>query len=99
MMNVHIWRSPAAIRSHCGLVGELALGGDCAEWLMNLSQLPKMVVAVNRAADRDYPDEDIPFHSRWRHLPAVTFANGGFREDLRLKEEGGECQHERRCRG
>jgi hypothetical protein len=87
-MDVQFWRSPATIRTRCGWVGQQALQGVCPEWHLDLDRIPEVVAAVIRVMKRDYPDGDIPFHSRWRHLPDAAVHTGDPKEDLRLKVEG-----------
>lgn len=87
-MDVQFWRSPATIRTRCGWVGQQALQGVCPEWHLDLDRIPEVVIAVLRVMKRDYPDGDIPFHSRWRHLPDAAVHTGDPKEDLRLKVEG-----------
>ncbi|ARV58947.1 uracil phosphoribosyltransferase [Nostocales cyanobacterium HT-58-2] len=63
-------RSPGAIRERCGQLFELAVEGQSRHFSCNLTQLPKVAEYVTRVIREQYPDLQIPFHSRWRHFEA-----------------------------
>ncbi|MEN9205877.1 MAG: DUF1688 family protein [Thermostichales cyanobacterium SZTDM-1c_bins_54] len=88
MQDVTYWRSPQTIRDRCRLVAQRCQAGECREWTWNLTQVDAVATAVLEVMGRDYPDGNIPFHSRWRHLPNAHIQTGDALEDLRLKLEG-----------
>lgn len=63
-------RSPGAIRECCGRLFDLA----CAERLRyfgcDLSRLGEVAGYVVGVMRQQYPDLQVPFHSRWRHFEA-----------------------------
>ncbi|NMF65446.1 URC4/urg3 family protein [Brasilonema octagenarum] len=63
-------RSPSAIRDRCEQLFELALIGESHHFNCDLTQLPKVAEYVIEVMREQYPDLQIPFHSRWRHFEA-----------------------------
>ncbi len=61
-------RSPAAIRDRCGYLFELACADRLSHFRCDLSQLERVADYVLQVMRSDYPDLDVPFHSRWRHF-------------------------------
>jgi hypothetical protein len=61
-------RSPAAIRERCGQLFELACKDRLQHFRCDLSHLERVADYVIQTMRRDYPDLQIPFHSRWRHF-------------------------------
>ncbi|MBW4633062.1 MAG: URC4/urg3 family protein [Iphinoe sp. HA4291-MV1] len=63
-------RSPSAIRERCGQLFELAIEGKLHYFSCDLTHLPKVAEYVIEVMREQYPDLQIPFHSRWRHFEA-----------------------------
>ncbi|NMG22702.1 URC4/urg3 family protein [Brasilonema bromeliae] len=63
-------RSPSAIRDRCEQLFELAVIGESDYFNCDLTQLPKVAEYVIEVMREQYPDLQIPFHSRWRHFEA-----------------------------
>ncbi len=61
-------RSPAAIRDRCTQLFELACSDQLRYFRCDLSQLERVADYVIAAIRQQYPDLQIPFHSRWRHF-------------------------------
>ncbi|MEH1944584.1 MAG: URC4/urg3 family protein [Nostoc sp.] len=61
-------RSPAAIRERCGQLFALVIEGQSRYFTCDLTQLTKVADYVIEVIRCDYPDLEIPFHSRWRHF-------------------------------
>ena len=61
-------RSPAAIRERCGQLFALAIEGQSRYFTCDLTQLIKVADYVIEVMRGEYPDLEIPFHSRWRHF-------------------------------
>jgi len=61
-------RSPIAIRERCGQLFELACTDQLRHFRVDLSQLGKTAEYVLQVIHADYPDLNVPFHSRWRHF-------------------------------
>ena len=60
--------TPAAIRDRCAAVLRLAEAGRLRHWHLDRSQLSVTADLVVTTIRADYPDLDIPMHSRWRHF-------------------------------
>ncbi|BAZ17146.1 hypothetical protein NIES4071_90240 [Calothrix sp. NIES-4071] len=63
-------RSPVAIRSRCGELYTRAVAGNSRYFDCDLTQLPCAADYVIDVIRSEYPDLQIPFHSRWRHFEA-----------------------------
>jgi hypothetical protein len=63
-------RSPAAIRERCQELFEMAVAERSRYFTCNLSQLERVADYVIEVMHEQYPDLQIPFHSRWRHFEA-----------------------------
>jgi hypothetical protein len=63
-------RSPAAIRDRCGLLFKLACEDKLSHFGCDLTQLGGVADYVIQVMREQYPDLQIPFHSRWRHFEA-----------------------------
>lgn len=61
-------RSPEAIRERCDRIFTLALDDKLPYFLVDLSKLENCADYVIQVMRDDYPNLDIPFHSRWRHF-------------------------------
>jgi hypothetical protein len=67
-------RSPKAIRDRAQELFDVGIVGDLPYFQVDLSQFDRVVDFVDRITRENYPDLDIPFHSRWRHFPADRVA-------------------------
>jgi len=61
-------RSPAAIRERCGWLFSLACDDRLSHFCCDLTRLGLVADYVIQVIDDQYPDLQIPFHSRWRHF-------------------------------
>ncbi|MEG3860280.1 URC4/urg3 family protein [Microcoleus sp. herbarium12] len=67
---VEYLRTPAAIRQKCDRLFDLASENKLRYFGVDLSQLDKAANYVIDTTRQQYPDFNIPFHSRWRHFEA-----------------------------
>ncbi|MBH8551134.1 URC4/urg3 family protein [Nostocaceae cyanobacterium CENA357] len=63
-------RSPTAIRERCGQVFTWVNAGQSPHFSCDLTQLGKVADYVIEVMRCEYPNLQIPFHSRWRHFEA-----------------------------
>lgn len=75
-------RTPAAVRERAHALLEKADAGALAHFGFDRSRLDPAADCVIDVIRADYPDLDIPFHSRWRHIAA-----GGVDRWARLAEQ------------
>ncbi|NES96530.1 MAG: URC4/urg3 family protein [Desertifilum sp. SIO1I2] len=61
-------RSPQAIRDRCNILYELACQDKLQHFRVDLSQLETTADYVLQVIRENYPNLDIPFHSRWQHF-------------------------------
>lgn len=61
-------RSPKAIRDRAGQLFDFAQANKLAYFRLDLSQLDAVADYVIAVIREQYPDLDVPFHSRWRHF-------------------------------
>jgi len=61
-------QSPEAIRERCDRLFNLALDDKLLYFRVDLTKLEKCADYVIQVMRDDYPNLDIPFHSRWRHF-------------------------------
>lgn len=61
-------RTPAAIRERCDRLFHLACADQLHYFRCNLTQLNQVANYVIEVMRDEYPDLNIPFHSRWRHF-------------------------------
>lgn len=61
-------RTPAAIRERCDRIFKLAVDDQLNYFRCDLSKLDKTADYVIGVMRENYPDLNIPFHSRWRHF-------------------------------
>jgi hypothetical protein len=61
-------RTPAAIRERCDRLYTLACADQLHHFRCNLQQLDRVANYVIEVIRDEYPDLNIPFHSRWRHF-------------------------------
>lgn len=62
------FRSPEAIRDRSGYLFDLALADRLDYFRCDLHALNAVAEYVIQVMRRDYPNLDVPFHSRWRHF-------------------------------
>jgi Protein of unknown function (DUF1688) len=63
-------RSTQAIRDRCGQIFERTCQDQSSHFRCNLDQLDRVATYVIEVMQCNYPDLNIPFHSRWRHFEA-----------------------------
>ncbi|BAU08746.1 URC4/urg3 family protein [Fischerella sp. NIES-3754] len=63
-------RSPIAIRERCEQIFTMAVAGKSHHFACDLDQLGQVADYVIAVMREQYPDLQIPFHSRWRHFEA-----------------------------
>ena len=61
-------RTPEAVRARAALLLQAAEAGLSANFSIDPSRLEDAAETVVRQTHADYPDLNIPLHSRWRHL-------------------------------
>jgi hypothetical protein len=61
-------RSPIAIRDRCTQLFQLACSDQLRYFRCDLNQLERVADYVIAVTRQQYPDLQIPFHSRWRHF-------------------------------
>jgi hypothetical protein len=61
-------RSPEAIRERCGQLFSWVCEGKSNNFVCDLTQLGRVADYVIEVMRGEYPNLDIPFHSRWRHF-------------------------------
>lgn len=74
-------RSAGAIRDRCGVLFELGCEGRLSHFGCDLTQLGRVADYVIEVMREEYPDLEVPFHSRWRH-----FETGGVPRLVELDE-------------
>ncbi|MGB0632440.1 MAG: DUF1688 family protein [Alphaproteobacteria bacterium] len=60
--------TPEAVRTRCGEILHVGLGIGLPWFDIDLSKLEDAVSRVVAEIETNYPDGDVPFHSRWRHF-------------------------------
>ena len=63
-------RTPEAIRERCTEILTACEAGDESCFTLNLQGLDEVADYVVREISRNYPQLDVPYHSRWRHFQA-----------------------------
>ena len=63
-------RSAGAIRDRCGVLFELGCEDRLSHFRCDLTQLERVADYVIGVMREEYPNLEIPFHSRWRHFEA-----------------------------
>ncbi len=63
-------RSPIAIRQRCSQLYDYVIAGKSEYFACDLTQLEKVADYVIEVIHEQYPDLQIPFHSRWQHFAA-----------------------------
>lgn len=65
---VEYLQSPVAIRERCERLFALGEAGQLPNFSLDLSRLDVAAERVEAVVRADYPDLQIPYHSRWRHF-------------------------------
>ena len=65
---VEYLRTPAAIRQKCDRLFNLAIEDKLRYFRVDLTKLDKAANYAIEVTHEQYPDFNIPFHSRWRHF-------------------------------
>ena len=60
--------SAAAVRERAHEMLAAALGGEVAEWRVDLARLEAAAELTASVVREAYPDLNVPFHARWRHF-------------------------------
>jgi hypothetical protein len=60
--------SAAAVRQRCFKIGEIAMNGNANWFAINEPRFSRCVSLVKESCLKNYPDLNIPMHSRWRHF-------------------------------
>jgi len=61
-------RQLEAVRSRCQEVYQMAKENKTRHFILDLSKIPVVVDYVYQITIENYPDLNIPYHSRWRHF-------------------------------
>jgi hypothetical protein len=61
-------RTTEAIRERCRMVFELGRSNQLRHFSIDLGKLPEVVAFVTKIIRDNYPDLNVPYHSRWRHF-------------------------------
>ena len=77
--------TPRAIRERCGRILALAEEDRLEHLGLDLSRLDEVAARVEAVTRREYPDLDVPYHSRWRHF-SVGSPEAGQARVARLEE-------------
>jgi hypothetical protein len=75
-------RSPAAIRERCEQLFSRTVEGKSRYFTCDLTRLEKVANYVIALMQEQYPNLQIPFHSRWRHFDA-----GGIPRNCKLNQK------------
>ena len=59
-----------AVRSHCAQIMALAEQDRAPHFTLQMQQMPAAAAWVADTIRLQYPDLDVPYHSRWRHFEA-----------------------------
>lgn len=83
-------RSPQAVRERSHILFAAAEEGKLLHWNLHLEKLPTVVALVEDETAANYPNGDVPYHSRWRHfdeqrLAALREKTAGMPEDDALR--------------
>ena len=60
--------TPEAVRDRCAMIWRAGLGGTLAHFAVVPDRLDGVADYVVDTIRANYPDLDIPYHARWRHL-------------------------------
>ena len=66
--DLHKLLSAREIRQRCHTIYRAARDGKTSHFKLDLDKLPACVDFVLTTIQENYPDLDIPYHSRWRHF-------------------------------
>ena len=73
---VEYLRSTQAIRDRCNALFALAEQDQLGYFRLDLDQLDRTAAYVLDVMRSAYPDLQVPFHSRWRHLEQAPHLAG-----------------------
>jgi hypothetical protein len=65
-----VLRKPATIRERCRNIAAHVAAGQSPHFTLDRPRLDEVAERVARLTRQRFPDECIPFHSRWRHFEA-----------------------------
>ena len=65
---IDILLSATAVRERAQQILAKGEAGELRHWQVNLDRLPAVTDYVCKLTRENYPDLNVPFHSRWRHL-------------------------------
>lgn len=65
---VEYLRTPQAIRERCEQIYQLAERDQLSHFKLNRNQIDTVVADTCKAMQENYPEGDVPLHSRWRHF-------------------------------
>ncbi|NBV89704.1 MAG: DUF1688 family protein, partial [Betaproteobacteria bacterium] len=60
--------SPQAVRERCAQLLAVARGGELTHLTLDETKVDAVAAFVLEVTRRNYPDLQIPYHSRWRHF-------------------------------
>lgn len=63
-------RDPATIRARCARIAAAVMAGDSRWFTVHEAALAAAAERIAVVTQRNYPDLQVPFHSRWRHFEA-----------------------------
>ena len=58
----------SAVRTRCAVIGENAIRGKTRWFHLNETRIDECADLVAQVCKKNYPNLDIPYHSRWRHF-------------------------------
>lgn len=61
-------RNLEMIRSRCGAIFDSAKAGKSKHFNLNMDKMKDVFALVMKTTKANYPDMNIPYHSRWRHF-------------------------------
>lgn len=68
--DVGFLRTPAAVRERCRAVSRFVETGDSTHFVLDRARLPAVADRVAALTRERFPDQRVPYHSRWRHFEA-----------------------------
>jgi hypothetical protein len=86
-------RTPQAIRERCRQLYDLATRGELSHFNLHLERLDTVARLVGAETIHNYPDLNVPYHSRWRH-----FDVGGFNRSSVVNDALAPLTPKERCR-
>lgn len=74
-------RKPGTIRARCRNILQAVSAGQSRHFRLDLQQLDAVAERIEHTTRQNYPDLQIPYHSRWRH-----FESGGIKRKQLLDQ-------------